>query len=67
MAATAKTYGLAFEEVLYNLSYTNLLLYNAVLPSYRPKDKDGKQRHDVIKADDPRNRARVKQFLSQIE
>lgn len=52
------------------MSYANLLLYGASLPSYhnkkQGKDKDGKQQ-EVIKADDPRNRDKVKQFFDSIE
>lgn len=60
---------MGFDAVLYDLSYPNLILYNAVLPSYKPKDRDDKERgrHEVIRADDPNNRERVKQFLQQIE
>ena len=69
IAATVKVYGLTFEEVLYNMSYPNLILYNAVLPSYNTKDKsDGSgSGQEVIKADDPRNKERVKQFFDSIE
>ena len=69
IAATVKAYGLTFEEVLYNMSYPNLILYNAVLPSYNTKDKsDGSgSGQEVIKADDPRNKERVKQFFDSIE
>ena len=38
MAGIAKSYSLSFEYVIYELSYMNLLLYSAVLPSY---DSDG--------------------------
>lgn len=51
------------------MSYPNLILYNAVLPSYNPKDKSGgsDRGQEVIKADDPRNKERVKQFFDSIE
>lgn len=51
------------------MSYPNLTLYNAVLPSYNTKDKsDGSgSGQEVIKADDPRNKERVKQFFDSIE
>lgn len=69
MAGAVKAFGLTFEQVLYELSYPNLILYNAVLPSYHSKDKsrgsDGGQ--EVIKADDPKNKERVKQFFDSIE
>lgn len=69
MAGAVKAFGLTFEQVLYELSYPNLILYNAVLPSYQSKDRsrgsDGGQ--EVIKADDPKNKERVKQFFDSIE
>lgn len=51
------------------MSYPNLILYNAVLPSYNTKDEsDGSgSGQEVIKADDPRNKERVKQFFDSIE
>lgn len=51
------------------MSYPNLILYNAVLPSYNTKDKsdDSGSGQEVIKADDPRNKERVKQFFDSIE
>lgn len=68
VAGTVKAYGLTFEEVLHGLSYPNLILYNAVLPSYNPKTKSGSDNwREVIKADDPRNKERVKQFFDSIE
>lgn len=51
------------------MSYTNLIMYGAVLPSYRkPKDGTGnKEEQDIVKADDPNNRERVRKFLESIE
>lgn len=41
------------------MSYANVTMYAAVLPTYSSKqDKD-----KVIKADDPRNRERVRDIL----
>lgn len=66
IAGVAKTYNLPFDYVLHNMSYANLILYGAVIPSYKPKDKTGKHKN-VIKADDPRNRDKVRKFLESIE
>lgn len=47
------------------MSYVNTVMYGAVLPSYGTK-KDRKKkggRQEVVKADDPKNRDRVKQLL----
>lgn len=55
--------------MLYELSYVNLIMLGAVLPSYGSrKAKAG--RHDdgdVIRADDPRNRERVRAFFDSIK
>lgn len=69
MAGVAKAYNLPPDYVLYQMSYVNMIMYGAVIPSYngkRGKGKDGKPQ-EVIKADDPRNRARVKQIFDQFD
>ena len=46
-----------------------MIMYGAVLPSYHSKkgsDKGGKEQ-EIVKADDPRNRERVRKFLDEIE
>ena len=53
MAGIAKAYNLSFEYVLYDLSYENLLLYSAVLPTYDLDDaKDGGE-NETLNGDDP--------------
>ena len=48
------------------MSWVNLIMYSAVLPSYDSKrDKNGKKQ-DVIKADDPKNRQRVKDIIDSL-
>jgi len=57
-----KAFNLPPEYVLYDLSYANILLYSAVLPSYdtdREKSKDS----DTIRADDPENKEQVRKIL----
>lgn len=48
-----------------------MIMYGAVLPSYKSKKDDkktGKQpEQDIIKADDPKNRDKVRKFLDSIE
>ena len=48
-----------------------MIMYGAVLPSYKSgKDKkDDKQseKQEVIKADDPRNNARVRKIMDEYE
>lgn len=52
------------------MSYVNMIMYGAVIPSYNGKRKNGKdggKEQEVIKVDDPRNRARVKQIFDQFD
>lgn len=52
------------------MSYANVILYGATLPTYISKrDKDGKDKETqpVIRADDPNNRDKVMQFFNSIE
>ncbi len=65
-----KAYNLPIDYVLYDMSYVNMIMYGAVLPSYRSRkdsDKGGKSEQDIIRADDPANRDRVRRFLDSIE
>lgn len=48
------------------MSYVNMIMYGAVLPSYNPK-KEGKKGEGVIKADDPANRDKVRSFFESID
>ena len=45
-----------FRDVLYNISYANLILYGAVIPSLDGDGKDNKGKKNVIDAQDPKNR-----------
>lgn len=53
------------EYVLYDMSYANMIMYGAVLPSYKSPNKNetGKADNEKINADDPRNRDKVRQIL----
>lgn len=58
-----------FKDILYNLSYANLILYGAVIPSFddgekKQKGKDGK---DVLYAQDPRNRDMYLQLINNMK
>ncbi len=47
-----------------------MIMYGAVLPQYKSHNKDGKQngkQDEIIKADDPANRERVREFLQAID
>lgn len=48
------------------MSYANMIMYGAVLPSYKSgkRSKTGRpDSHEVINADDPKNRDKVKSIL----
>lgn len=72
MSGTAKAFGLSIEYVLYEMSYANLIMYGATLPSYHKK-KEGKGKGDkgngeeTISADDPRNNERLMALISEMK
>lgn len=69
MSGTAKAFGLSIEYVLYEMSYANLILYGATLPSYnKKKDNKGRKTNDdeTINADDPRNNERIIALISEM-
>jgi hypothetical protein len=47
---------LTFNAILFELSYANLVLYSAVLPTYEEDNGD-------IDADDPRNKHLIRSML----
>lgn len=63
-----KAYNFPLDYVLYDLSYSNMILFGAVLPSYQSKeDKEKmKQAQDVIKASDVKNNDKVKDLISKM-
>lgn len=69
MAGTVKAFNLPIEYVLYELSYANLTLYGASLPSYKsPKDKKAKDgKGETIDAGNPKNKDKVRAFLDSID
>ena len=55
-----KWYRQSFDYVLYDMSYENLVLYGATIPSIDTDKKDNKNndksdKNEVIRADDPAN------------
>lgn len=50
-----------------------MIMYGAVLPSYngrrndRQGDRQGDRQQEVVKADDPRNRDKVRRILEQYD
>lgn len=69
MAGAVKAFNLPIDYVLYDLSYVNVIMYSATLPSYeRKRDKNSPdKKQDVVKADDPRNRERVRQIFDSFD
>lgn len=67
MAGVSKSLGLTIDYVLHEMSYANLNLYSASLPTYRKPDKDGRRggKEQTIRADDPKNRDLVRDFINQ--
>ena len=61
-----------FKEILYGLSYKNLILYGAVIPSFdsdEKKDEDdrnGNGDEEVLWVDDPKNRQRAIEIIQQM-
>ncbi len=54
------------------MSYANMVLYGAVLPSYDVKSKDDKngganKKQDAIKVDEAKNYERVKKILDSFD
>lgn len=54
-----KYYRTTFEYALYDLSYTNLTLYYAAIPSYS-FNKDKEKEQETLDASDPANWARIR-------
>lgn len=55
-----------FKDILYNLSYANLILYGAVIPSLDDGEKKQKGK-DVLYAQDPRNRDMYLQLINNMK
>lgn len=44
-----------------------MVLYGAVIPSYRNKKDEDVKKQEVINADDPSNRDKIRQVLDSID
>lgn len=71
MAGFVKAFNFPIDYVLYDISYVNLIMYGAVLPSYESMKRKGKgnpdKEQEVVKADDPANRAKVREILNSFD
>ena len=69
IAGFVKAFGVSFEYAVNEVSYVNMVLYGATLPSYGDLKADKKKGKgvtigdEVIKADDPKNRELVRAIL----
>lgn len=52
--------------MLYNISYANLILYGAVIPSLDGEEK-GDKKKNVIVAQDPKNREMYLQLIGNMK
>lgn len=59
------------DYVLYDISYANIVMLGATLPSIKKQRNGataaGAAGQDVIDAEDPKNRERVKKFFSSVD
>lgn len=67
-----KAFNLPIDYVLYEMSYPNMLLYSASLPSFKKPKQDGKtdgngKKQESINAGDPNNKDRVRALLDSID
>lgn len=60
-----KNFNVPFDFVLYEMSLSNVHLYNAVLPSYDSENEKKKDKN-VIDANDPANKNKVDDFFNKI-
>lgn len=67
MAGISKGYNLSFDYVLYKMSFANIRMYNAVLPTLPKKKDDEKSVGEiVINGDDPANSELVKSAMFDV-
>lgn len=58
---------MTIDDVLYGLSYANLVMLSATLPTYDSPKTGKNDGQEVINASDPQNRQRVKEFFNSID
>ena len=58
-----KGYNLSIDYVLYEMSYANMIMYGSVLTSYGDKNRGADKDNEVINADDPKNRDKVRSIM----
>lgn len=64
IAGAIKAFNLTIDQVLYDISYTNLTLYGAALPSYKSPTKQGDDSR-VINGDDPSKQVEIDKLFDE--
>lgn len=59
-----KGFNLPIDYILYELSYANLIMLSATLPSY---DKEEKEEEEVLDMSNPSDQARIDQLLGIVD
>lgn len=59
-----KGFNLPIDYILYELSYANLIMLSATLPSY---DKEEKEEEEVLDMSNPNDQARIDQLLGIVD
>lgn len=67
-----KAFNLSFEYVLYEMSYPNVILYSATLPTYNAdNDRPGRNGHKpgerVLEITDPDAQSEIDKFLNSFD
>lgn len=57
-----KNYNLTIEQILYKISYVNIIMLSATTPDYSRK-KDDKKNSVTIRADDPSNNDMIRMMI----
>lgn len=68
MAGVVKAFNLTPDYVLYEMSYANMLLYSASLPTFKkPEDQNGTGKSDdrIINGDDPEMQAEINKLFDE--
>lgn len=65
LSGMIKGFNFSLHFVLYELSYANLILLSATLPSYDKQDKNKDE--EIIDTSAPENREKIKAFFDAIE
>lgn len=59
IGGVVKYFRFGYDEALYGISYSNIVLLSAAIPGYGGDGKDG----DTISADDPSNNALIEKLI----